>query len=172
MSIARTLVVALGTALVTLSLSPANAQSDAAPPKAEEFISRAAVSGLYEIDASQIALEKAQNAQLKSFATAMIADHTKAGEELKKVAGDLPVPTTLDSTHQALIDKLNAAKPGEFDRLYWEQQSAAHKDAVSLFTLYSIKGGNGAENGFAAKTLPTLQHHQEMLGALEPKISN
>jgi putative membrane protein len=80
MAIARTPVVTLGTALVTLSLSPANAQSDAVVPKAEAFISRAAVSGLYEIDASQIALDKAQNAQLQAFATTMIADHTKAAK--------------------------------------------------------------------------------------------
>jgi putative membrane protein len=171
MSTARLVLIAFGTALVAFGLSQANAQTESAP-KPEEFINRAAVSGIYEVEAGKIALNKTQNAELKAFALTMVVDHTEAGEELKKVAGEFPVPITLDSAHQDLIARLNDAKAGEFDRLYWEQQSTAHKDAVSLFTQYSTEGANGAEKGFAAKTLPVLQHHQEMLGMLEPKIAN
>jgi predicted outer membrane protein len=92
-------------------------------PKPEEFINRAAVSGIYEVEAGKIALNKTQNAELKAFALTMVVDHTEAGEELKKVAGEFPVPSALDSAHQDLIARLNDAKAGEFDRLYWEQQS-------------------------------------------------
>jgi putative membrane protein len=171
MPTARLVFVALGAALLSLGVSHVTAQT-VPVPRPEEFINRAAVSGIYEVEAGKIAINKTQNAELKAFALIMVVDHTDAGEELKKVAGKFPVPSALDSAHQDLIARLNDAKPGEFDRLYWEQQSIAHKDAVSLFTQYSTEGANGAEKGFAAKTLPVLQHHQEMLGLLESKIAN
>jgi putative membrane protein len=164
------LAVAVVGALLVLRLSPAGAQSDHVPTP-EEFINRAAVSGLYEVEASRIALAKGHHAELKGFAQTMVNDHTAAGEELKAVAGDFPMPEALDSAHQELIAELNTARPGDFDRVYWVQQSAAHKDAISLFTKYASQGENGAVKGFAAKTLPILQHHQEMLGALETTLA-
>lgn len=166
MSASRLIAVALGSALIGFGLVQVRAQSQRVPsPK--EFLNRAAVAGIYEVKAARIALNKAQNAELKAFAARAIKDHTAAGEELKAVAGDFPIPTALDSAHQELIDQLNAATSESFDYVYWQQQSDAHKDAVSLFSLFSTEGSNGTVKGFAAKALPTLQHHQEMLGTLE-----
>ncbi|BCP53808.1 hypothetical protein K32_24250 [Kaistia sp. 32K] len=159
----------MGSALIGFGLSLVRAQVERVP-RPEEFINRAAVAGIYEVKAARIALSKAQNADLRAFAATMIKDHTAAGEELKAVAGDFPMPTALDSAHQELIDQLNAATPENFDNVYWQQQSDAHKEAISLFTLVSTEGSNGAVKGFAAKNLPMLQHHQEMLGALEKTV--
>ncbi|MBZ9936942.1 DUF4142 domain-containing protein [Mesorhizobium sp. BR1-1-16] len=128
----------------------------------------AAVSGLYEVQASQLALDRSKDTEVRAFAEMMITDHTKADRELRQTAGTMTLPTTLDPPHQALIDALGAAGPN-FDALYVEQQIAAHKDAVALFTRYSETGPNGALRGLAAKMLPTLQHHQEMAGALKPR---
>ena len=155
----KKLAVAVIGALLVFNLSPAQAQNDHVPTP-EEFINRAAVSGLYEVEASRIALARGHHVGLKEFAQTMIHDHTAAGEELKAVAGDFPMPVALDSAHQDLIAELDAARPGDFDRVYWMQQSAGHKDAISLFTKYASQGENGAVRGFAAKTLPILQHHQ------------
>jgi putative membrane protein len=170
MSVSRFIAIALGSALVAVGLSQVRAQSDRLPSP-EEFINRAAIAGIYEVKAARIALNKAQNAQLRTFAAMMIKDHTEASEELKAVAGDFPIPIALDRTHQGLVDQLNAATAADFDRLYWEQQTEAHKDAVSLFTQFSTEGAKGAVKGFAAKNLPVLQHHQEMLGRLEATIA-
>jgi len=168
MSTLRLLAVALGSALIGFGLSQVKAQADQAPSPVE-FINRAAISGIYEVEAARMALDKAQGADVKSFAATMIKDHTEAGEELKAVAGDFPVPTALDSAHQALIDELSAATSQAFDEIYWRQQSEAHKEAVSLFTEFSTEGENGAVKGFAAKVLPVLQHHREMIGNFKPE---
>ncbi|HWJ73243.1 MAG TPA: DUF4142 domain-containing protein [Kaistia sp.] len=137
------------------------------PDAAESFARTAAVSGLFEVQASQLALERSKDAAIREFAQMMITDHTKADGELRQTAGTMTLPKTLDPSHQALIDALKAAGPN-FDTLYVEQQIAAHKEAVALFTRFSETGPNGALRGLAAKLLPTLQHHQEMAGALKP----
>jgi len=110
----RLLTVAIGSALIALGLSKAVAQTDHVPTPLE-IINRATISGIYEIQAATIALDKAQGAGMRDFAAAMLKDHTEAQEELNAVAGRLPVPTDLDAAHKALVDELTAAAPEAFD---------------------------------------------------------
>lgn len=53
---------------------------------AERFINQAALGGLKEVATSKIAKNKAQNAEIKSFAMMMVNDHSKVNEELKALA--------------------------------------------------------------------------------------
>lgn len=155
---------------ITVLAEMAVAAEDNHVPLPAEFINRAATSGTYEIEASRLALTRSSSATIKAFAQTMIIDHAKAAEELKAAAGRFPIPEELDSAHQDLMQRLSAAAADVFDKTYWQQQTDAHKEAVSLFTLYSANGENGAVKGFAAKTLPILQHHQTMLGQMEAQF--
>src|SRR5690242_19594464 len=53
----------------------------------QQFATKAGAAGLFEIQSSQLALTKLQNADIKAFAQMMIDDHTKAGSALKAEAG-------------------------------------------------------------------------------------
>lgn len=138
-------------------------------PKTEDFIKEAAMSDMLEIEAAKIAQQKG-DAEEKSFAGTMIADHTKTTSELKEmVGGDMKtaLPTALDDSSQKKLDKLRDAKPEDFAALYDPMQVSAHKDATSLFERYA-KGGEDAKlKDWAGKTLPALQHHLEMAQALD-----
>jgi len=125
------------------------------------FVANAAVGGMFEVQSSEIATTAAQNQAIKAFAQQMIQDHTKANQELKQLAAGkhVPVPQTLDMKHAKLLQKVGSAQGKNFDKAYVAAQLKAHKEAVALFK-------NAAENAkdpdlkqFAAKTLPTLQHH-------------
>ena len=52
----------------------------------QEFVTKAAGAGSFEIQSSQLALTKSQNAGITAFAQMMIDDHTKAAEGLKTAA--------------------------------------------------------------------------------------
>src|SRR5262249_56710139 len=68
-----------------------------APAEAMTFAKKVAAANTFEIESSQLALEHAQSADVKSFAQQMISDHTKAGEEFKQAiaaAGVSPPPPT------------------------------------------------------------------------------
>lgn len=162
----KLIAMALGAALIVFGLSRAGAES-ADPITPQQFVEKAGIAGMYEVEAGQLAQERAASGDVKAFAATMVKDHSAAGEELKATAGDIPVPTQLDAPHQALLDQLKAASATSFDKLYVDQQVEAHKDAVALFTNYSTQGPNGALKAFAGKTLPTLQHHQMMVGTLK-----
>jgi putative membrane protein len=171
----RTLLLA-GAALAMLSAPAALAGSNPpaihlvatmAAPTAQEFVTKASGSNMFEIESSQIAVGKAESPDVKAFAERMIADHTKAGEEMKAAVqasnAGLTMPTAMDTEHQAKLTTLSAATGADLDTQYVQMQVAAHDEAVALFTAYAEGGDNPALKAFAEKTLPTLKEHQMMI---------
>lgn len=127
-----------------------------------EFASMAAVSNMFEIESSNLALDKASSDEVKAFAEQMIADHTKAGEEMATAAGEEGVvpASQMDQRHQQILNDLNALDGEDFDAAYIRAQVQAHDEAVAMFEGYAADGAEGPLKEFAAATLPTLQQHQ------------
>jgi putative membrane protein len=141
-------------------------------PTTADFVKEVATSDMFEIAASKLAQDKG-NAPEKTFASQMIADHTKTSTELKGLVtgGKVKVelPTVLDSSHQSKLDKLKGESGKDFSSDYDSQQVSAHKDAVSLFERYAKGGDNADLKDWAGKTLPALKHHLEMAESLKKK---
>jgi len=159
------------TRLLLASAATAVALSFALPAfsadSAQEFVNKAAIGGMFEVDSSAVAVAKARDQQVKDFARKMIDDHGAANAKLVVIAGEqkLEVPTALDAEHKAALDTLNSvADP--IDEPYVRMQRDAHADAVELFESYAQDGDNASLKVFAAETLPTLKMHQEMVEAL------
>jgi len=133
-----------------------------------EFLQKAGVGNLFEINASQLALEKAQREDVREFARMMIADHSAAAGEMASVATQAgfdptSIPDALDPKHSALITGLETASVDEFDRQYIRVQKDAHDEAIDLFQAYMNTGDNMALREFAAATLPVLRQHREQV---------
>ncbi|WP_413708555.1 DUF4142 domain-containing protein [Rhizobium sp. Rhizsp82] len=142
--------------------SPASADTAAAPFKVDKasFVKVVSSSNAFEIESSKLAEEKAKDGDFKEFAKQMIADHTKAAEELKAAAKvDGPEPP-MAPKHAAMLETLKGASEQEFQPLYIEMQNVAHMEAVSLFATYAKGGDDPAVQAFAKKTLPTLEMHK------------
>jgi putative membrane protein len=134
-------------------------------PTTADFVKEAAVADMFEIESNKLAQDKG-NVSEKSFASQMVADHTKTSTELKGLVSSgkvkAEVPTALDSSHQSKLDKLKGESGKDFSSDFDSMQVTAHKDAVSLFERYAKGGDNPELKPWAAKTLPTLRHHLEM----------
>jgi len=140
-------------------------EHDGADPKT--FVTKAAQGGLAEVEFAKVARATSQDPKIKQFAEHMLADHGKANDELKQIAGSkgLQVPTELDPEHQAVLQKLSHEKGKAFDTAYSKQMQTDHEKTISLF--------RGAEQSsdkdlaaFAKKTLPTLTEHEKMANSL------
>jgi putative membrane protein len=118
---------------------------------------------MFEIQSSQLAASKMQG-DVQAFANQMIKDHTKTSSELKAQAEhvNVPVPATMTSSQQTMLDKLKSLDGKDFMKQYLDDQVSAHKNAVSLFERYGKGGDNNELKGWATQTLPTLQHHLDM----------
>ena len=144
--------------------------SFAATSKAE-FVKKATEAGDFEIASSRLALEKSQAPDVKKFAQQMIDDHTKAAQELETVAADAGIPpekqpVKASDKHMKDMEKLQSAKPGNFDPAYVDVQRKAHEEAVELFSSYAESGDDPKLKQFAADTLPTLKSHLDHVKTL------
>ncbi len=142
--------------------------NDGATVSPSDFVTKAALGGMTEVQASQLALQKAQSDGVKKFAQQMVTDHTKANTELKSIASkeNIAAPTQLDSDHDAIVKGLNGKSGASFDTMYITQMTAGHDEAIALFS--AARGSQDAAiAAFAAKTLPTLQMHRQMLSTLQ-----
>lgn len=156
------------TAVVLAFVSPTSAADNA-----QEFVNKAAVGGMFEVESSKVALDKAEDQSVKGFAQKMIDDHGAANAKLETIAGEqkLQVPADLDAKHKADLDALNAAA-APVDETYVKLQRAAHAEAVTLFESYSQDGDNATLKAFAAETLPTLKMHQQMVDGMKPGMDH
>ncbi|MGI8570532.1 MAG: DUF4142 domain-containing protein [Methylocella sp.] len=132
-------------------------------PSTADFVKEVAISDMFEIQSSQLAARRADEAT-KAFASQMIPAHQKTSTELKAMFPDLP--TALDNPHQKMLDVLVSLNGADFTKQYQSDQVSAHKDAVSLFQRYAKSGDNAALKDWAGKTLPELEHHLQMAQSL------
>jgi putative membrane protein len=156
-------------AAVAIAGTAAFAQQKA-PAEAVTFAKKVASANTFEIQSSELAKERAESSEVKSFADKMIADHTKSGQDFESAvqAANISRPPAEepDAKQKATLAKLRNAQGGAFDKAYLSAQLNAHKEAVSLFRGYAKKGRTAALKDFAQQTLPTLEHHLEMVQTL------
>ena len=78
---------------------------------------------MFEIQSSELALQKATDAKVKDFAKMMVNDHRAASDKLKSTvqSAQLPPPPTVDAKHEE--DGEAPVRLGrEFDRAYVDAQ--------------------------------------------------
>src|SRR5690606_16864562 len=126
--------------LLTFTSAPAALANDLS---AQEFVTKASVANMFEVDSSKLALEKTENDDVKAFAAQMVKDHTNTGEKLEKTLKSsnsaIKPAEKLDEKHQDLMNTLKKASDQEFDNAYIRIQTDAHKEAVTLFSDYAEK---------------------------------
>jgi putative membrane protein len=144
-----------------------NAEQGTVSAATKKFVTTAAMTDLFEIQAGQLAQQKADDSAYKEFAQMIIADHTKTTDQLKGMAlQGVELPQTLDKTHQAKIDKLNALSAVAFERQFKTEQVQGHRQAIEEFQSYARRGDNAGLKAWAEQTLPTLKTHLQHAEAL------
>lgn len=134
------------------------------------FVTKAAAAGMLEVQASQAAITRAGNPDVRAFAQRMVKDHTTVGDELKTLAGKkgIAVPESLPAGDRAKVDKLNALEGAKFDKAYADEVGVkAHKEAVSLFDKASKGAKDPDIKAFFAHNLPALREHLQMAEQLK-----
>jgi len=135
----------------------------------DSFLNGAAIGDMYEIEASRMALERSQSAEVKKAAQRILTDHTASSAKLKALAAQMgrTLPTEMDERRKGFIDNLRAASAADFDDVYLDQQTAAHHEALLMFNGYARAGQDPALKAFAAEVAPKLEGHAELVTALD-----
>ncbi len=139
---------------------------------ANDFMTEAAQGGMAEVELGRLAQKQGQNADVKSFGSKMVQDHSNANTELKQLAGKKTVtlPADVGAMHKATMDKLSKLTGAEFDKEYVSEMVKDHEKDVSMFQMQADSATDTDVKAFAAKTLPTLKMHLEMIKGIQGKM--
>jgi putative membrane protein len=126
-----------------------------------KFMQEAAEGGMAEVALGQLAAEKASSSDVKKFGQRMVDDHSKANEELKRLASqkNLALPKDLSAKDKATKAALEKLSGEQFDQAYMKDMVTDHKKDVGDFRRESKSAQDPDVKKFAAQTLPTLEDH-------------
>ena len=155
--------------LGTASFIPPEGNTKLQPLTPENFVTRAAVANLAEIDLSQMALDKSTNVDLRKFATQIIKDHQTAQAKLKQIAGaqKIALPGSVDEEHRKQREKLKELSGAEFEKQYIALMHTGHNEAAGL--LETATKSNELQSSFktyANETLQTVRTHLAEAGKM------
>ena len=121
---------------VALTLAASSAYAQAPAETDAEFVTKASIGNMFEVQEAKLALTKATDPNLKGFAKQMIADHGDAQKKLKMAAdkaGD-KLAMSLDKPHLDMLENLKTFSGSDFDKIYKADQIAAHDETVNLLS--------------------------------------
>ena len=155
-----------GLVAVAVTVAFAATSAVAQPPmSAADFLSAAAQSDLYEIDAAELILAQSQDPQVRAFAQEMVVDHTQTSKALAQAAhasGLAAPPMALSGDQRAMLGALQSVKSPDLERTYITQQVNAHLSALVMEQGYASSGVDPNLRNAARAAVPTIQHHLEM----------
>jgi putative membrane protein len=134
----------------------------------QEFITKAAAGGMYEVEAGKLAQAQGKSDGVKSYGDMLVKDHGAANDELKALASSkgAMLPSSLPDDKRKRLDKLSKAK--DFDREFIKQVGLDdHRKDIALFERASTKADDADVKAFAGKTLPTLKAHKDHAESLK-----
>jgi putative membrane protein len=131
-------------------------------PADQQFVQDASTAGATEIAASKLALTNSSDAQVKSFAQRMIADHSRLARNLNIVAKRQGI-TAAPSADASVTGSLESLHGADFDKAYITQVAVdGHRKAVAVFSTESKDGNNAQLKNVAVRALPIIKHHYAM----------
>jgi putative membrane protein len=137
----------------------------------QSFTEEAASGGMAEVKLGQLAQKNGSTKVVKDFGKRMVADHSKAGTQLKDVASrnSIAVPFSMNETDQAIYDQLSTLSGTKFHKA--NAQQMVRKD-IAAFKKEATIGSNMDIKQFASQTLPTLEDHLKMARSMEKATSS
>jgi putative membrane protein len=138
---------------------------------AGDYVNKAADGDMYEIQSSQVALQRSKNKMVRDHAQTMIRDHTKSSDMLKAAAAKssppMSPPPAMTPEKQAKVDALRAAPEADFDRMYIADQVTAHQEAWAVHQGYATTGSEAPLKATAGRVVPVVERHLAHLKSMK-----
>jgi putative membrane protein len=128
-----------------------------------EFVLRAAADGVYEVQAAQLAVGRAVDPRVRSFADMLVTQHLQANGQLNVLmqAKAMTVPPQLPPDRLARLRELAALPVGPvFDNGFVRMAGVQdHLSAIALFERARQESSDRDLRAWIEQTLPVLRAH-------------
>ena len=137
-----------------------------------KFARNAAQGGLLEIKLGELAKQKGSVQTVQQFGERMVADHTKANDELKQIASQkgATLPTQLTRREESEWEHMQKLSGKDFDKAYADHMVKEHNKDIKEFQDAAKNCQDNDLKNFAQKTLPTLQQHEQLAQQMESSV--
>jgi putative membrane protein len=138
------------------------------PLTPENFIVRAAIANLAEIQASELALKKSGDSALRALASRLVRDHQQAQGKLKAVAAEAKValPGTVDEDTRKRQQQLKELVGADFDRAYLALMHEGHTQTLELYEQAAAANLPPSFKSYARETSNVVRTHRTELEKL------
>jgi putative membrane protein len=155
--------------LVTLAMALGNAVAADAPLTDPQIAAIVVTANPVDIDAGQLARDKASSKEVRDFANQMVTDHTSVNRQASDLVKKLGVKPEDNATAQGLrkggtdnIAKLKTLEGQAFDRAYIDQEVAYHQAVLDALDTMLIPNAKNEElKGLMVKVRPAFVAHLE-----------
>jgi putative membrane protein len=142
--------------------------------KDAQFLVDAADISMTEIELGKLAESHGTMPEVRELGKTMIADHTKALNEVKSLASkkQITLPTEMSNKSMDAYKMLDTKTGKDFDKDYCDKMVDGHKDAISKFEKAAADSKDEEIKNWASSTLPTLRKHLDSSMACQEKCKN
>jgi putative membrane protein len=129
-----------------------------------KFMETVTRDNLTEIQAGKLAQSNAFDARVKKLGQMMEQDHTKANQELQKIASEkgVSLPSDPSKSQARLLKDLQGKNGADFDKAFAKATTKDHKKAVKLFDKTRKNAKDPDVRAFADKTYAAINSHLQM----------
>lgn len=129
-----------------------------------DFMQKAAEGGMKEVEMGRMGEQQGQNADVKSFGRRMVADHSKANNELMTLAQRKGVKLA------SKAPKMSKMGGANFDKDYMTDMVKDHEKDLSEFQHEASGGSDPDVRAFAAKGAKMIQTHLDLAKSTNAKL--
>jgi putative membrane protein len=127
-----------------------------------------------EIDAGNLAREKATAPEVRLFASRMVSEHQRMMEDMNELVQRMDVQPqkpalafTLNDTHQGMMEELRDKSGSDFDKAYIEYQVKMHEQAVDLVKNAADEVDNFSLKKHLREARPELYSHLDSAQSIQ-----
>jgi putative membrane protein len=138
-----------------------------------KFMVEAADGGMAEVQMGEIAGREGVDERVREFGEMMEKDHTKGGDELKKLAKDknVTLPASISEENMQNKHKLMQKTGKDFDKTYMNMMVEDHEKDIKEFKDAAQNCNDADIKAWAEKTLPVLQKHLDSAKAIKKALN-
>jgi putative membrane protein len=119
---------------------------------------------MMEVEMGKMAQQKGKSAEVKKIGGMMVADHTKANNELMAIAKKKGVDLSKEKP------KSHSMGDANFDKDYIDMMVKDHEKDLSAFQAEAKNGTDADVKGFASKTSAVIKKHLDTVKAAQAKM--
>jgi putative membrane protein len=151
---------------------PLIAQAKAPDAAEKQRICDIAQDSMAEVKVGQLAEKNGSTTEVKDFGKRMVADHTKANDELKIAAKQdgVTLPADVNAKQKSTYDELSKLTGKAFDDKYMAEMVKGHDKAVAAIGAES-ETGSGHLKEWASKTIGTIKEHDKLAKHVDSDLS-